>query len=1129
MKTRSSSSLFLLAGPTILGLAGIAPTPANAVLSTGLTAYWSLDNTLNDQSVSFPLASSTVADNGTFTGTAAFNASGFFGQAYRGNGASTGHAVFPLSADLSGVPTGSVTVSIWFKASGALPSYAAMAAVSESNAWRVARRGGDTNLTYGYAGGLGDIWSVSTFGVAGTPVQSWNHLVAVTEKNVGTKLYINGVLETSNNNVPNLTTNGSTQFWIGGNPGAAGRDWNGFLDDLGIWNRPLTQTEITQIYNEGRNNAKSLGTLLAVENLDTDGDGLVDAWEQANLPAGAYLDNGSVNPAYGANGDPDNDSSTNLQEFQRKTNPMVFDTDGDGIRDGYETNTGTYVSATNTGTDPLNPDGDGDGLLDGAETNTGTFVNAGNTGSSPFLTDTDSDTFPDGTEVANGSNPNSNGSVPVIPGLPIADNFDDGLFDTARWTRVTTPIPQAGASIVESGGHIRITGRAHLNTRSQFDPEDPAVGGIYITGKWTFRSIEDFIQIITRSSGTPAGGFGETSGGLEFYVEETSNNPTIRKRDGGPDIQVDTLTQAGKITLEKDKTYDFTIIDTGLAKGGFISFRISEPGNPGNSVAVSGHVTSIPATAIPNYVTFHNREGGDKVADLDDVTIGKMTDTDSDGIPDFWETANGLNPAVANGGDTDNDGSTDLNEYLVGTKPTVADTDGDGLNDGAETDTGFYADATDAGTDPLLQDTDGDLLKDGVETGTLTYVSPTNTGTYPTVVDSDGDFIGDGVEVAVGMNPSDPDDTGLAKGLVSYWSFNNTLADLAHGSGFGQSGTADNASFTVAPDVGFDAGGLFGSAILLNGGAGYVTVPKSPDTIGGLVTKSVTISLWVKANAFDTEWQTIAAQGEGNYWRIARTGNSNPGTIYYNGGDPDMNSSSSFAAPTGWIHIVGVSSGQLGTKLYVNGVQEANGGDPLLDLNLAAAKDMLIGNNPDSPGREFNGYIDDVAMWNRALKPEEITQIYEAGIAPTPTSLGDLIGIVPPTNTYGAWIAGYNVGSQTGFEDDADGDGLENGVENLLGSDPSKPNAGLVQVSTAGSVSTFRHSANPTAASDITPRYQWSTDLATWNNSGVAAGGTTVTFVATPNSPTAGTTSVAATVTGTSSARLFFRLAAVQN
>ncbi len=65
--------------------------------------------------------------------------------------------------------------------------------------------------------------------------------------------------------------------------------------------------------------------------------------------------------------------------------------DGDGLLDFVETNTGMYVSPTNTGTDPLNPDTDGDGFSDGVEVSVGT--NPNNAGDVPA--DADSDRVPD--------------------------------------------------------------------------------------------------------------------------------------------------------------------------------------------------------------------------------------------------------------------------------------------------------------------------------------------------------------------------------------------------------------------------------------------------------------------------------------------------------------------------------------------------------------------------------------------------------------------------------------------------------------------------------------------------------------------------------------------------------------
>ncbi len=61
-------------------------------------------------------------------------------------------------------------------------------------------------------------------------------------------------------------------------------------------------------------------------------------------------------------------------------------------------------------------------------------------------------------------------------------------------------------------------------------------------------------------------------------------------------------------------------------------------------------------------------------------------DADNDGIPDEWETKNGLNPNDASDAnlDFDDDGLTNIQEYTFGTNPNNADSDGDGTSDKEE-------------------------------------------------------------------------------------------------------------------------------------------------------------------------------------------------------------------------------------------------------------------------------------------------------------------------------------------------------------------------------------------------------------------------------------------------------------
>ena len=109
-------------------------------------------------------------------------------------------------------------------------------------------------------------------------------------------------------------------------------------------------------------------------------------------------------------------------------------------------------------------------------------------------------------------------------------------------------------------------------------------------------------------------------------------------------------------------------------------------------------------------------------------------DLDGDGLPDDYESANGLNPndPVDAFEDQDGDGLSALQEFNAGTNPRVADTDGDGIDDGEE---------LTAGVDGFI--------------------------TNPLLADSDGDGLSDGVEVAVGSDPNDADDTDIEAALVS--------------------------------------------------------------------------------------------------------------------------------------------------------------------------------------------------------------------------------------------------------------------------------------------------------------------------------------------------------------------------
>jgi hypothetical protein len=147
------------------------------------------------------------------------------------------------------------------------------------------------------------------------------------------------------------------------------------------------------------------------------------------------------------------------------------------------------------------------------------------------------------------------------------------------------------------------------------------------------------------------------------------------------------------------------------------------------------------------------------------------------------------------------------------------------------------------------------------------------------------------------------------------------------------------------------------------------------------------------------------------------------------------------------------------------------------------------------------------------------------------TTWESVVPVQTPTNTFANWIAGFDVGAQTGFKDDPDNDGLANALENILGSSPDETSNGITLVSASGGNLSFRHTLSATPADDLAASYEWSVDLASWNASGATANGTTVSFgtpaVITPGTPDL--VEVTATVTGTPVSKVFARLKVIQS
>jgi hypothetical protein len=190
----------------------------------------------------------------------------------------------------------------------------------------------------------------------------------------------------------------------------------------------------------GKEPRRADGTLFIPANMigvDADKDGLLDFWE--TVVAGSLT-------ALTGTGDNDNDGLDNLGEMERDSNPLLADTDGDGLSDAVETKTGTFVGPNDTGSNPRLTDSDGDGFPDAVEVQLGTDPN--DPASSPIIANAwtefsgnqgEKDWFYGYRDLladggANDYDPNAN-FIPFPPESWRGDRWDLAI-DTSPWTQI---------------------------------------------------------------------------------------------------------------------------------------------------------------------------------------------------------------------------------------------------------------------------------------------------------------------------------------------------------------------------------------------------------------------------------------------------------------------------------------------------------------------------------------------------------------------------------------------------------------------------------------------------------------------------------------------------------------------
>jgi len=227
-------------------------------------------------------------------------------------------------------------------------------------------------------------------------------------------------------------------------------------------------------------------------------------------------------------------------------------------------------------------------------------------------------------------------------------------------------------------------------------------------------------------------------------------------------------------------------------------------------------------------------------------------------------------------------------------------------------------------------------------------------------------------------------------GLVGYWNFDacDSCTNVKDMSGNGNDGTISDANNSGLKNR---VAGKINNALNFDGVDDYVDIADNPSLKFG--TGNFSVSAWFKTNTtvrrtivnkFDYAGDGVIEQGflvdvlaSGVVRFVIETNKSTVNNYRYIDGNTAVNNNV-------WHHVVAVRDGQNSIKLYIDGKEE-NGTlnssgtvttiDTATSFQIAGESDRGSGQFPFS--LDFNGLIDEVRLYNRALSVDEIKNLFE--------------------------------------------------------------------------------------------------------------------------------------------------------
>lgn len=225
--------------------------------------------------------------------------------------------------------------------------------------------------------------------------------------------------------------------------------------------------------------------------------------------------------------------------------------------------------------------------------------------------------------------------------------------------------------------------------------------------------------------------------------------------------------------------------------------------------------------------------------------------------------------------------------------------------------------------------------------------------------------------------------TGPLSGTVSQWTANNISTDSV---GSNNATLQNGATYTT---------GKMGQAFSFDGVNDYASVPDNAT----LKPTRLSVEAWVFRSAAAVDYSTVLMKTTSNSW------NDGYGLGYQTGGTFTFwvqNYSTNRATGTlplnAWTHVVGTYDG-VNVRLYFNGAQVSSGTAPASLTHSSQPFQIGLG---QGGSYYWNGRVDDVSIYNRALSAAEVLSRYtevQNNYLPAGLALNSSTGVISGTPT----------------------------------------------------------------------------------------------------------------------------------